>query len=1803
MDEFIQDLRLIPQNAMTFNDPGSPVYICAENLSKGVEKAIKQLHVAAKEAQLAKLSERMAKVYAAGGLDAIPSKTHNDLALHYIQERMGTKSGKELFSTPVQVPGYERAIKRPLDLGLLRRRAAGQQFSSVLEAVRDVRHVYCNCIEFNCSPADIFRKAAIRELAAADKATNANPLLRQLPGALPKSFHGYKQCIAIVEALLNMTESGQGGRVGKHSAFAQSLDFLAPSGLPRYREFVSKPMWLSKVLRNLYEGAYAHKGQAMADLLRVPKNAQEYWQPGRGGADPSVQLAATGLLRDIDRLCTSHLGFPAQGVIDKGEEEYELPTPQRSTSRAKGWVQAGDEAAPVRRRTASAGAAASTPSGPRVPGRKSSHPFTTKLTNTRPSIGEAGKMLHSKCMTVMDKLHSTTISSSMSSATVLAGTVFGKPVDFANTPGYLDVIEQPMDFSTIEAKLANWQYQRLEEWKADVMLVFKNCRTYNSDLVRGADFRHIANTTEKRFTQLLSHAFPYEANQEFYQGPRYTPTRIEPKVPSPARLPAPAARPETTPVSQALPALAPAPATATAGHMGMLGVPAPTAPVPQFSPAMPGMPDMAAAERDTIGALSSFSRRQSFPNHAPREAGTFPTPAPAPAPSPAPVAPSPAPTPATGARIKLSIRPTQDTSAKPATTKPSGPPKASIRLSFGGGKASTPAARTPAPPTPASTPGGSTKLSLRLKSSGNQSGPSFDQLQNPAMMQLFQQFASASGVMAAPAAKIKLKLGAPRRAARLDDDRSRRQRRDDDYDDAEFDDMFGDDDDTWQPSKPRKRGGSGRGRSRGATSAAHAAPEPPVDPDAPPVFRSSNYKKVPEGGVQRFAKSDWADLPSDMANLEWVGKAKAAVRHLKVSKFATPLAHLEMPVAEGQQRMEAWEAAMEAAGVPEEERLKLRWQEIEEGGDTVWRVWDLDHVIWLMDPTNAFTAGIGGTMRRTISAKEAERIRKSAAERARRRRSSGGKKRRRGSSGAGEESDSEEEEARALAAHDLDVVSHFEHPKEVEEAVETAFKVFDGLFQEGLLPGDDPLGAAMRLRIAHMKEMWQVLWIEWVQYALDGQAAQEKTEILQARPVEALKAPLDEGFKNNLVLKKLLKKLKSARLKKDTDPFMTPVEAAFNGLLFESYIQMVKKPMDFPKLEENLLTLDIYRTFEEFIGDLKLIFDNAILYNGNSPDSASRQVVSSAYKLKEIVDSTWEDLCWNPWCEWLASKYNSKIARADARVKEALGLDLQLTVIKLRKRPAKPKTLNTLYSIAEKEAQAEQEAAAAPAAEGGDGDSAGSGSSPSSPESSVFDEESDGGGKRRRIGRRGRLKPDSDDEDASIHEEDEEDEEIDGIELEEEDASDGELYEAASPRRWGRKSSGRTLTVAGGSRLNLSEAELLARAVKHMAEHHQNPASMANLEGLTKTSRTLQQEVIAALSRGVEASDGLPTSRPLQFAGVDSQQQRSERMVMLAALDRALATSEPSGEAAPVPALPTASPVVELTQASDDVMFNRVGVSLHGPARAPAPTSPQQLHVLEGFESESEAEEDVDVCLSLPNQSVPPPQARIPEPAKAVEPDAASLTVAAWQFPLLDLLTPPQCDTSALLFCPGRWKAVGAAHKGVLGAVHLRGPDGQMQVAAVKLHAQASAPMHSSVGPESHPPLALFSMALSLGADAEGETPVGSVAGAAVNFFSSCTSATEGWQKHVEWLGTLLPAVREAQTAPAFAGFGAARSDTPTLSAASLRQFASLLALPFEWVPEVAAYIAISGAGSTTPVLHALTFQDTLSLGIGQQGK
>lgn len=77
---------------------------------------------------------------------------------------------------------------------------------------------------------------------------------------------------------------------------------------------------------------------------------------------------------------------------------------------------------------------------------------------------------------------------------------FLQPVNREEVPDYYDFIKEPMDLSTMEVKLENNRYEKMEKFIYDARLIFNNCRMYNGE---NTSYFKYANRLEKFFNSKI----------------------------------------------------------------------------------------------------------------------------------------------------------------------------------------------------------------------------------------------------------------------------------------------------------------------------------------------------------------------------------------------------------------------------------------------------------------------------------------------------------------------------------------------------------------------------------------------------------------------------------------------------------------------------------------------------------------------------------------------------------------------------------------------------------------------------------------------------------------------------------------------------------------------------------------------------------------------------------------------------------------------------------------------------------------------------------------------------------------------------------------------------------------------------------------------------------------------------------------------------------------------------------------------------------------------------------------------------
>ncbi|CCI41000.1 unnamed protein product [Albugo candida] len=102
---------------------------------------------------------------------------------------------------------------------------------------------------------------------------------------------------------------------------------------------------------------------------------------------------------------------------------------------------------------------------------------------------------------------------------------------------------------------------------------------------------------------------------------------------------------------------------------------------------------------------------------------------------------------------------------------------------------------------------------------------------------------------------------------------------------------------------------------------------------------------------------------------------------------------------------------------------------------------------------------------------------------------------------------------------------------------------------------------------------------------------------------------------------KLLRGLQSQKYQKNSWPFQKPVKALF-PLLEADYFELIKTPMDLATIQDKLNSFE-YSTYGDFIRDVRLTFENAILYNRADKGREGWSVYGAAVSMLKVIDDLW----------------------------------------------------------------------------------------------------------------------------------------------------------------------------------------------------------------------------------------------------------------------------------------------------------------------------------------------------------------------------------------------------------------------------------------------------------------------------------------------------------------------------------------------------------------------------------------------------
>ncbi|ETW04626.1 hypothetical protein, variant [Aphanomyces invadans] len=168
--------------------------------------------------------------------------------------------------------------------------------------------------------------------------------------------------------------------------------------------------------------------------------------------------------------------------------------------------------------------------------------------------------------------------------------------------------------------------------------------------------------------------------------------------------------------------------------------------------------------------------------------------------------------------------------------------------------------------------------------------------------------------------------------------------------------------------------------------------------------------------------------------------------------------------------------------------------------------------------------------------------------------------------------------------------------------------------------GPDPASARVRETADHLRWLFDSLSVE-MNIMPDSDTLRKQWRNERFSAVQTLKFT---ESKPNKECVKVLRALLSQKQIKDRWPFMEPAGVLFKDLP-PTYYDIVKQPMDLKTVGEKLNSL-MYKSYGEFIGDIRLTFENAMLYNQLDKGKDEWTVYGAAKRLYDLTTELWGDV-------------------------------------------------------------------------------------------------------------------------------------------------------------------------------------------------------------------------------------------------------------------------------------------------------------------------------------------------------------------------------------------------------------------------------------------------------------------------------------------------------------------------------------------------------------------------------------------------
>ncbi|KXS15137.1 Bromodomain-domain-containing protein [Gonapodya prolifera JEL478] len=422
--EFKYDIELMLFNCFFFNAPNDKVHSAGQAFLKQFRKEWANQGLAAWEEGPREL------------LVDNPFDDEEMNKMHRTLLSMERSTLSEPFRHPVDpirqgVPNYFQIIKRPMDLSTIRKRIQERAYQTVQDFVDDVELMFWNCFTFNQPATQTFKmgQTLYHEIFVVHlRINNLSASLKLIDQVGPSEGLPSEIRDSLREVLIRfMQESDARYFVGAVDAVHH----------PDYRLVVSQPIDLGLMKMKIQINAYQAIEELENDIFLMFDNSLRY----NSGRHPQV-VTATDNLRKIFQ--------------NKYRKQIHAARHALATVRPPPPVQF-----------------------PQLPSAIGS---STMVTTT--IVGSSNeRKLKLKLYRPRDHLSENTRQSLTAIVEELSldpnACYFVGPVNLLDYPDYSSVNPHPMDFSLIKEKLRTNAYSSIDNFLADIQLVFENCYRYN----------------------------------------------------------------------------------------------------------------------------------------------------------------------------------------------------------------------------------------------------------------------------------------------------------------------------------------------------------------------------------------------------------------------------------------------------------------------------------------------------------------------------------------------------------------------------------------------------------------------------------------------------------------------------------------------------------------------------------------------------------------------------------------------------------------------------------------------------------------------------------------------------------------------------------------------------------------------------------------------------------------------------------------------------------------------------------------------------------------------------------------------------------------------------------------------------------------------------------------------------------------------------------------------------------------------------------------------------------------------------